>query len=102
MMAPQFPETSLANDVARLRQVLRRQTGPSVVVGHSYGGQIMTALGTDAGGVAGFGFVAPVGAGEGGSLGGFPWWGPPAPAAAGLLADGGGVVLAPGGGICGH
>ena len=36
--APQFPETSLANDVARLRQVLRRQTGPTVVVGHSYGG----------------------------------------------------------------
>src|SRR5712692_9187818 len=38
--APQFPETSLAADVARLRQVLRRQTGPTIVAGHSYGGQI--------------------------------------------------------------
>src|SRR5437899_10699038 len=46
--APQFPETSLVADVARLRQVLRRQTGPTIVVGHSYGGQIITALGADA------------------------------------------------------
>ncbi|HEV2476855.1 MAG TPA: alpha/beta fold hydrolase, partial [Candidatus Dormibacteraeota bacterium] len=46
--APQFPETALAADVARLRQVLRRQDGPTVVAGHSYGGQIMTALGDDA------------------------------------------------------
>ena len=35
--APQFPESSLAADVARLRQVLDRQSGPTVVVGHSYG-----------------------------------------------------------------
>jgi predicted alpha/beta hydrolase family esterase len=40
--APQFPETSLADDVARLRQVLDRQDGPTIVAGHSYGGQIMT------------------------------------------------------------
>jgi pimeloyl-ACP methyl ester carboxylesterase len=44
--APQFPETSLADDVARLRQVLELQDGPTIVAGHSYGGQIMTALGT--------------------------------------------------------
>ena len=41
--APQFPESSLADDVARLRQVLDRQDGPTIVAGHSYGGQIMTA-----------------------------------------------------------
>ena len=46
--APQLPETSLADDVARLRQVLSRQSGPTVVAGHSYGGQVMTALGEDA------------------------------------------------------
>src|SRR6266540_1531644 len=45
--APQFPLTSLADNVARLRQVLARQNGPTVVAGHSYGGQIITALGTD-------------------------------------------------------
>jgi pimeloyl-ACP methyl ester carboxylesterase len=51
--APQFPESSLAADVARLRQVLDRQDGPTIAVGHSYGGQIMTALGTDAPNVVG-------------------------------------------------
>jgi pimeloyl-ACP methyl ester carboxylesterase len=51
--APQFPESSLADDVARLRQVLNRKSGPTVVAGHSYGGQIMTALGTDAPNVVG-------------------------------------------------
>ncbi len=50
---PQFPESSLAADVARLCQVLDRQDGPTIVAGHSYGGQIMTALGTDAPNVAG-------------------------------------------------
>ena len=43
--APQFPHTSLADNVARLRQVLARQQGPTVIAGHSYGGQIITALG---------------------------------------------------------
>src|ERR1700761_5723418 len=42
--APQFPETSLADDVARLRHVPTLQDGPTVVAGHSDGGQIMTAL----------------------------------------------------------
>jgi pimeloyl-ACP methyl ester carboxylesterase len=51
--APQFGMGPLADDVARLRQVLNRQDGPTVVAGHSYGGQIMTALGTDAPNVVG-------------------------------------------------
>ena len=67
--APQFPETSLKDDVARLRQVLRRQTGPVVVVGHSYGGQIMTALGADSAGVAALVYVAAFALDEGESLG---------------------------------
>ena len=33
--APQFPLSSLADDVARLRQALEFQDGPTVVVGHS-------------------------------------------------------------------
>jgi pimeloyl-ACP methyl ester carboxylesterase len=42
--APQFPMRALANDVARLREVLALQDGPTIVAGHSYGGQIMSAL----------------------------------------------------------
>jgi len=34
--APQFPLTSLAEDVARLRQALAWRSGPTIVVGHSY------------------------------------------------------------------
>lgn len=46
--APQFPLTTLDANLARLREVLAVQPGPTIVVGHSYGGQIITALGTDA------------------------------------------------------
>ncbi|HVA08390.1 MAG TPA: alpha/beta hydrolase [Acidimicrobiales bacterium] len=68
--APQFPESSLADDVARLRQVLNRQGGPTVVVGHSYGGQIMTTLSTDAPNVVGLVYIAAFGLDEGETIGG--------------------------------
>src|SRR5256885_10405922 len=67
--APQFPLNSLADDVARLRQVLEFQDGPTVVVGHSYGGQIMTALGSEAPNVVGLVYIAAFGLDEGESLG---------------------------------
>jgi pimeloyl-ACP methyl ester carboxylesterase len=67
--APQFPLISLAADVARLRQVLTRQSGPTIVGGHSYGGQIMTALGTDAPNVVGLVYIAAFGLDQGESLG---------------------------------
>ena len=85
--APQFPESSLAADVARLRQVLRRQDGPTVVAGHSYGGQIMTALGDDAPNVAALVYVAAFGLAEGESLGALLGAGPPTPALAHLIVD---------------
>ncbi|MEV0074627.1 alpha/beta hydrolase [Amycolatopsis sp. NPDC050768] len=67
--APQFPESELAGDVARLREVLGRQGGPTLVVGHSYGGQIVTALGTDAPNVVGLVYVAAFGLDEGETIG---------------------------------
>ena len=85
--APQFPETSLAHDVARLRQVLARQDGPTVVVGHSYGGQIVTALGTDAPNVVALVYIAAFGLDEGESIGGLLAQGPPTPALTHLLID---------------
>jgi len=78
--APQFPLTSLADDVARLRQVLARQTGPTILVGHSYGGQIITALGTDAPGVVGLVYIAAFALDEGESLGALLTQGPVPPA----------------------
>src|SRR5271155_1022767 len=88
VMAPQFPESSLADDVARLRHVLHRQGGPAIVAGHSYGGQIMTALGTNAPNVAGLVYIAAFGLDEGESIGGLlAQGGPPTPALAHLDID---------------
>jgi pimeloyl-ACP methyl ester carboxylesterase len=85
--APQFPLTSLADDVARLRQVLEFQDGPTIVAGHSYGGQVMTALGTDAPNVVGLVYIAAFGLDEGESLGALLSQGPVTPALAHLFTD---------------
>ena len=85
--APQFPLTSLADDVARLRQVLEFQNGPTIVVGHSYGGQVITALGADAPNVVGLVYVAAFGLDEGESLGALLSQGPVTPALAHLFTD---------------
>jgi pimeloyl-ACP methyl ester carboxylesterase len=85
--APQFPMTDLAADVARLREVLAAQDGPTIVAGHSYGGQIMTALGTDAPNVAGLVYIAAFGIDEGESLGALLAQGPVTPALAHMVTD---------------
>src|SRR5437762_2859570 len=85
--APQFPLTSLADDVARLRQVLDFQDGPTVVAGHSYGGQIITALGTDAPNVAGLVYIAAFALDQGESLGALLSQGPVTPSLAHLFTD---------------
>jgi pimeloyl-ACP methyl ester carboxylesterase len=90
--APQFPLSSLADDVARLREVLARQTGPTILVGHSYGGQIITALGTDAPGVGGLVYVAAFALDEGESLGALLAQGPVAPALVHQTVDDRGFV----------
>jgi pimeloyl-ACP methyl ester carboxylesterase len=85
--APQFPMTTLADNVARLRQVLAVQDGPAIVAGHSYGGQIMTALGTDAPNVVGLVYIAAFGIDEGESLGALLSQGPVTPALVHLITD---------------
>ena len=85
--APQFPLTAQADDVARLRQVLDLQDGPTVVAGHSYGGQVITALGADAPNVAGLVYIAAFGLDQGESLGALLSQGPVTPALAHLLTD---------------
>jgi pimeloyl-ACP methyl ester carboxylesterase len=85
--APQFPLTSTADDVARLRQVLTLQDGPTVVAGHSYGGQIMTALGSNAPNVVGLVYIAAFGLDQGESLSALLSQGPTPPALAHLFTD---------------
>ncbi len=93
--APQFPMTSLAADVARLREVLKLQDGPTVVAGHSYGGQIITALGPDAPNAAALVYVAAFGIDEGESLGALLAQGPTPPALQHLFTDPNGLVWLP-------
>jgi len=93
--APQFPLTALADDVARLRHVLDLQDGPAIVAGHSYGGQVITALGADAPNVAGLVYIAAFGIDEGESLGALLGQGPPPPAIEHLFTDPQGFIWLP-------
>jgi pimeloyl-ACP methyl ester carboxylesterase len=43
----QNPTTSLADDVAATRQIIAQANGPVVLVGHSYGGVVITEAGND-------------------------------------------------------
>jgi pimeloyl-ACP methyl ester carboxylesterase len=100
--APQFPESSLEADVARLRQVLERQDGPVIVAGHSYGGQIITALGDNAPNVVGLVYIAGFGLDEGESIGALLAQGPPTPAIAHLDVDKQGFAWLPEEDYVGH
>ena len=100
--APQFPETSLADDVARLRQVLDLLSGPTLVVGHSYGGQIMTALGEETSNVVGLVYIAAFGLDHGETIGALLQAGPPTPALAHLKIDSRGFAWLPEDDFVGH
>jgi pimeloyl-ACP methyl ester carboxylesterase len=93
--APQFALTNLTEDAARLRHVLSRQDGPTVVAGHSYGGQIMTALGDDAPNAVALVYIAGFGLDEGESIGGLLQQVPPTPAIAHLDIDDQGFAWLP-------
>lgn len=85
--APQFPLDSIAHDVARLREVLVRQPGPTVLAAHSYGGQIITSLGADAPNVVNLVYVAGFGLDRGESIGALLSGAPPTPALAHVDVD---------------
>ena len=100
--APQLPETSLADDVARVRNVLTRQDGPTILTGHSYGGQVITSLGTDAPNVVGLVYIAAFGLDEGESIGALLKQGPPPPGVANVDVDSEGLGWIPEDDFLGH
>jgi pimeloyl-ACP methyl ester carboxylesterase len=53
----QEPETSFKEDVAATKRVLAQQEGPCILVGHSYGGAVITEAGADPS-VAGLVYIA--------------------------------------------
>ena len=47
VISVQVPLTSLQDDVAAVKRALDRAGGPAILVGHSWGGFVITASGTD-------------------------------------------------------
>src|SRR6266850_3699224 len=78
----QNPTLSLADDNAVTRRVLDKQDGPTILVGHSYGGAVITEAGTHDN-VAGLAYIAAFAPDQGESvgslIGGFPQDGPQPP-----------------------
>ena len=64
----QNPLTSFEDDVSATRRALARQHGPSVLVGHSYGGSVITEAGVDES-VAGLVYVSALAPDAGESTG---------------------------------
>jgi pimeloyl-ACP methyl ester carboxylesterase len=64
----QNPTTSLADDVAATKRVIAEQKGPVILVGHSYGGVVITEAGNDPK-VAGLVYIAAFAPDRGESVG---------------------------------
>jgi pimeloyl-ACP methyl ester carboxylesterase len=102
VVAPQLPHTSLADNVVKVRHVLGRSDEPTVIAAHSYGGQVVTALGPDVANVVGLVYVAAFGLDEGESIGGLLGQGPPTPALAKFQIDDQGFAWLPEDAILAH
>jgi pimeloyl-ACP methyl ester carboxylesterase len=74
--AVQIPLTSLTDDIAVTRNMLAKQNGPTVLVGHSYGGAVITGAANDAPNVTALVYIAAFGLDEGESLEGLSKQGP--------------------------
>ncbi|HEX7935483.1 MAG TPA: alpha/beta hydrolase [Paraburkholderia sp.] len=88
--AVEVPLTSLADDVERTRKMIAQQNAPVLLVGHSYGGAVITQAGNHPN-VAGLVYIAAFAPDEGESPGGITQQHPPA-AAANLEPDSDGYL----------
>ena len=85
--AVQLSLNTLDDDVARTRQVLAEQNGPTILVAHSYGGAVITQLGTDAPNVVGLVYVAAFAPDQGESMKSLISSGPQPASAAAIRPD---------------
>ena len=68
-VAVQIPLSSLSDDVATLQRFLKRVCGPVVLVGHSYGGAVVTAAGSGNPNVKALVYIAAMAPDEGETVG---------------------------------
>jgi pimeloyl-ACP methyl ester carboxylesterase len=90
--AVQIPLTSLEDDIAVTRNALAAQKGPTVLVGHSYGGAVITGAATQAPNVTALVYIAAFGLDEGESLEGLSKQGPATAGAAQIHPDANGFL----------
>lgn len=90
--AVQNPLTSLEDDVAATRRVLDTLQGPTLLVGHSWAGCVISELGNHAN-VAGLAYIAAAAPDKGQSLN--DWWAgvEPAPGLSHITPQGGGFLV---------
>jgi len=86
VVAVQNPLTSLADDVAATKRAIASQNGPVLLVGHSYGGVVITEAGNDPK-VVGLVYVAALSPSEGESVASLTKPFPPAPLGSEVRAD---------------
>ena len=85
--AVQLPLTSLTDDIAVTRRMLAAQRGPTVLVGHSYGGAVITGAANDEPNVTALVYIAAFGLDEGESLESLSQQGPASAGAAQIRPD---------------
>jgi pimeloyl-ACP methyl ester carboxylesterase len=90
--AVQIPLTSLEDDIAVTRNALAAQKGPTVLVGHSYGGAVITGAANQAPNVTALVYIAAFGLDEGESLEGLSKQGPPTAGASQIHPDANGFL----------
>lgn len=71
VIAVQLPEHSLADDVETVKRAIEHIGGPAILVGHSYGGSVITDAGYNNPNVTGLVYVAAFAPDEGQSLSNF-------------------------------
>jgi pimeloyl-ACP methyl ester carboxylesterase len=91
-VAVQNPLTSLQDDVAATQRAIALQDGPVILVGHSYGGAVISEAGTDPK-VVGLVYVAAFAPDAGQAVGELGKEFPPAPGGAEIRPDASGFLL---------
>lgn len=85
--AAQIPLTSLADDIAVTQRLLSAQKEPTILVGHSYGGAVITGAANNTPQVKGLVYITGFGLDSGESLASLSKSGPPSPGAAAIEPD---------------
>ena len=85
--AAQIPLQSLTDDIAVTRRLLSAHTSPTVLVGHSYGGAVITGAATATPQVKALVYITAFGLDEGESLESLSKQGPPSPGSAAIEPD---------------